>query len=472
MTIMRKTYITIIMALLLLPMTMGAQALKGSYFLDNSLTRTKLNPAFAPRANYFSLPVVSNVGVGFYGNMGPADFLYPIDGNLYSYLNKMVSVEEFSKNLAARPGADFEFDTDILGFGFYTSEKSFWNFELGLKLDASFGIPRDLFMLTKQGMPNPEQVYSLSDFNLYQTSSVYAAIGHSRDLSNLVNGLRIGAKVKFYAPLNHVGMSLGDSYLSMSEDKWAVKTNASAVVATSFLKLHPEAFDNPDVNLLDLNFSNIAPAGYGVAFDLGAEYRISTGGALDGMTFSVSAIDLGSFFFSEAQVFTSKGEAAYQGFKDLEFGEQFDMTENVSALMDEFLGLANLEEESVTSSYNLRTCPKIYAGVEYPFLKDKMSVGLLYSGKLGYSRMINELTLSYNLNPARWFNFGVNWSFLNTYKTVGWIMEFTPKGGLNLFIGSDYTFWEVMPTYYLPVDKFWFDARFGLSFALGTKHRP
>ena len=47
---MRKIYIAIIM-LLMLPMTMGAQALKGSYFLDNSITRTKLNPAFAPRAN-------------------------------------------------------------------------------------------------------------------------------------------------------------------------------------------------------------------------------------------------------------------------------------------------------------------------------------------------------------------------------------------------------------------------------------
>ena len=150
---MRKTYITIIIAMLLLPMTLGAQALKGSYFLDNSLLRTRLNPAFAPRANYLSLPVISNVGIGLYGDVGPSTFLYPIDGQLYTFLNQNVSVEQFSKNLAAKPGMNFDVDTDILSFGFYTSKKSFWSVDLGLKVDAEVGVPRDLFMFMKQGMP-------------------------------------------------------------------------------------------------------------------------------------------------------------------------------------------------------------------------------------------------------------------------------------------------------------------------------
>lgn len=472
MTIMRKIYIAIIM-LLMLPMTMGAQALKGSYFLDNSLTRTKLNPAFAPRANYFSLPVISNFGIGLYGNIGPADFLYPIDGTLYTYLNQKVSSEEFAKNLAKRPGMDFEVDTDILGFGFYTSKDAFWSFDLGLKLDGTFGVPRDLFIFMKQGMPDPEQVYSLSGFDIYQTSSVYASLGHSRDLSRWVKGLRVGAKFKFYVPVNHIGMTLGDSQLSMTQDKWTVKTNASAVLATSFLKMHPEAMTGEsETELLDMNFANIGPAGYGFAFDLGAEYRLNVGSVVDGMTFSLAATDLGAYFFKSAQQFASSGEAAYEGLKDIEFGGNMDFTENINALMDDFLALADFEEVAGAKSYRLSTGPKIYAGVEYPFLKDKMSAGLLYSAKFGYSRMINELTLSYNLNPAKWFNFGVNWSFLNAYKTIGWMMEFTPKAGVNFFIGSDYTFMEVMPKIFLPVDKFWVNARFGLTFAVGTKHRP
>jgi hypothetical protein len=53
---------------------------------------------------------------------------------------------------------------------------------------------------------------------------------------------------------------------------------------------------------------------------------------------------------------------------------------------------------------------------------------------------------------------------------MGWIMEFTPKSGLNFFVGSDYTFFEIMPNVPLPVDKLWMNARFGLSFMIGNKY--
>lgn len=108
---------------MLLPLMAGAQALKGSYFLDNSLLRNRMNPAFAPRASYFSIPVISNFGVGVYGNVGPADFLYPKNGELYTYLNQNVSVQEFSKNLPKRPVIDLDMDTDLLNFGFFTAKE-------------------------------------------------------------------------------------------------------------------------------------------------------------------------------------------------------------------------------------------------------------------------------------------------------------------------------------------------------------
>ena len=111
--------------MMLLPLMAGAQALKGSYFLDNSLQRHRLNPAFAPRADYFSLPVISNFGLGVYGNVGPADFLYPKNGELYTFLNQNVTMEEFSKNLPARPMIDLDVDTDIFNFGF-SAMGGFW----------------------------------------------------------------------------------------------------------------------------------------------------------------------------------------------------------------------------------------------------------------------------------------------------------------------------------------------------------
>ena len=60
---MKKTIIVAVAAMLL-PLICGAQALKGSYFMDNSVNRHNMNPAFAPRANYFKIPVAGNVSRG------------------------------------------------------------------------------------------------------------------------------------------------------------------------------------------------------------------------------------------------------------------------------------------------------------------------------------------------------------------------------------------------------------------------
>ncbi len=458
---------------MLLPLMAGAQALKGSYFLDNSLLRNRMNPAFAPRASYFSIPVISNFGVGVYGNVGPADFLYPKNGELYTYLNQNVSVQEFSKNLPKRPVIDLDMDTDLLNFGFFTAKDSFWSFDLGLRVDGQMGLPRDLFLFAKQGMAEPNQVYSLNGFDFFQTSSLYASIGHSRDFSWLVKGLKIGGKFRVFIPFEHIGLSLGESALALGEDAWKVNTDAYGVVAASFMTLNPDALDgDSEAELFTMDTSNMGPAGFGFSFDIGAEYKLQLGTVVDGLTFSISALDLGSYMFKKdyLQGFESKGEAVYEGMKDIEIGGEAKMDETVDALMDEFMALANLEKSETPRYSSIGTRAKIYAGVEYPFLKDKMSVGLLYSGKYGYSKPINELTLSYNINPSKWFNFGVNWSFLNAWKTFGWMMEFTPKAGLNFFVGSDYTFFEVMPDIPVPVDKLWMNARFGLSFMLGNKY--
>ncbi len=471
---MRKRYIILVTALLLLPLMMGAQALKGSYFLDNSLLRNRLNPAFTPRANYFSIPVLSNVGVGVHGNIGPADFLYPKNGVLYTYLNENVSYAEFSKNLPKKPLVDLDVDTDILNFGFFTAKDSFWSFDLGLRVDGQVGLPRDFLLFAKQGMGAEDRRYSLSGFDIYQTSSIYASIGHSHDFSWLIKGFRVGGKLRFFFPVEHVGLTLGDSMLSLNKDKWTVHADAYGVVASSFMDVNPDALGGDlDAELFNFDASRIGLAGFGFAFDLGAEYRLSIGSVVDGLTFSLSALDLGSYFFGKSKVqgFESKGDVIYEGLKDMELGAEGGMQESMDALMDEFMALANFEESLLPRYHKIGTGAKLYAGVEYPFLKDKMSVGLLYSGKFGYSKMLNELTVSYNLNPCKWFNLGLNWSFLNAWKTVGWMMEFTPKKGVNFFIGSDYTFFEVMPKFFLPVDKLWVNARFGLSFMIGSNCR-
>ena len=468
---MNKKIITTILASVLIITGAAAQSLNGSYFLDNSLTRHSMNPAFAPRTSYFGLPGISKTGVGVYGNFGVGDFIYPIDGEVYTFLNNRVSVEEFSRKIRKNPKLDFDTDLSLLNFGFFTSPDNFWSVDFGTKITGGIGIPRDFFMLVKDGMAAGENTFKMNQFYADANVSLYGSVGHSRDLSKYVKGLKVGARFTFYVSMAHIAADLGNSTISLSEDKWTVNANANGIIASSFMKLKPAQSQEEDPEIIT-DFSKIAPAGYGFSFDIGAEYRLSVGCPLDGLTFSLSALDLGGFFYKadKVQNLHSSGDVNYAGVEDFTLDQSLNFDQIMEEIKDDFLAIADFKE-GAPANYNRITYPRIYAGIEMPFARDLMSVGLLYSGKFGKTRNINELTLSYNLNPCKWFNLGLNWSFLNSWKTLGWVLEFSPRGGVDFFIGSDYTFFNVTPKYYLPVNKVWSNLNFGLTFMVGSKHR-
>lgn len=459
------------MSIILLPLTLGAQGLKGSYFLDNSLEKTKLNPAFGPRANYFKLPVLGGgLGLGVYGNVGASNFLYPMDGNLYLFLNNNVPADQFVNSLPAMPGIDLSYAIDIVGFGFYTPRNSFWSFETGLTVDASIGLPKEFLDFAKRG-PQDGRVYSLKGFNIYANASLYASLGYSRDIK-AVKGLRIGAKARVLIPAAEASVDLGNSTITADSDKLQVNTDATGTIASTFFRLNPPAEDGEAPNFELLN--NYAPAGYGFSVDLGAEYRLSVGSVMDGLTFSFAALNLGAKYYkaSNVQKLASKGEVFYTGIEDISLDENSDFEAAFTKLGEDFVKLANFTDVSDEKNVTVLTLPTFHFGVEYPFARDKMSLGLLYTLNQRMNRTLNnELTVSYNLNPCRCFNLGVNYSFLNTYKSVGFILEISPKKGMDFFIGTDFLYTEMMPKIYLPVDRLWTNFRFGSSFMIGSKHR-
>mgnify|MGYP003310224531 CR=1 FL=1 len=101
---MNRKFFAVAAMMLLMPLMMGAQTLKGSYFLDNSLNRNKLNPAFAPQSGYFQIPVIGNTSVGLLSNLDLQTFMYPMNGQLYTFLNKNVTMEQFE--IAKQAGAE------------------------------------------------------------------------------------------------------------------------------------------------------------------------------------------------------------------------------------------------------------------------------------------------------------------------------------------------------------------------------
>jgi hypothetical protein len=153
--------------------------------------------------------------------------------------------------------------------------------------------------------------------------------------------------------------------------------------------------------------------------------------------------------------------------------EEGAMDKAMEELENEFGNLLAFEE-AVGSTLKRSSLPSVYLGAEMPFLNNKMSVGALFSSRQSYNCSRNELTLSYNLTPAKWFAAGLNYSFLNTAKTLGWILEFNPCAGPCFYIGSDYFFLELAKApqnftlKYIPT-ALRFNLHFGLAISLGKK---
>lgn len=451
---------------LLIVSPMSAQALRGSYFAENATLRHRLNPAMMPDNGYLGLPVIGNTGVGVNSNLGLNNFLFPQNGQLLSFMHPDVSADDFLSALPEDPFLDVEFDTDLLSLGFYSSKNAFWTVDLSLRAMADTRLPYDLFAFAKQGMNQLPQSYTLRDFTLQEDLYAQVSVGYARDLSNLVEGLRVGAKAKLLLGVERIDLRINKADITLSQDAWLVNTDAVGLVMGKGIRL-PEnqdaAFEMPEIGDLGIG-------GFGYAFDLGAEYEFNLGiPILDGLRLSASLTDLGNISYSEdnVQQLVSAGSFTYEGFPDLTL-DSYDFEAAFDQIADEFMALANFRETGLTESTSYSTDPRLYLGAEYPFLNNSMSVGVLYYSRFRPSRTESEVTFSYNYRPNEWLAAGVNYSFLNQAKSIGWLLEFTPKRGVNFFLGSDYTYLEFSPQF-LPIERFCMNMRFGLTLSFANR---
>lgn len=486
---MKKRYIAIAVLLLLMPILAGAQALKGSYFMDNSINRHRMNPAFTPRANYLQLPVISNLAIGVGTNLDVPSFLYPKDGQLLTFLHKDVSVEEFQKNFPKHPHLDMDFNTNILSFGFFTKRKSYWNFDLDMRVMADVDLPSDLFLFLKKGTGTTGESFNVGNINMYATGAVQAALGYSRDI---VKGLRVGAKARVIAPLAYAGLNLEKVTLTTGKDKWNISTEGHAYAAMQGLDVQLAEPNTMPSFGFDMNrmLANKVLAGLGYSFDLGVEYRFDMKGIFNGFRVSAAVTDLGMIHYNKNAVsaFKSVGSVDWIGFQNVSLDNQ-DFEAALNDFVDNAKGLLNLEEEVQGKAFTRSTMPRFYAGLEVPFMWNRMSVGLLYSARKSHSYLRQELTASFNLKLFKWLALGANYSFLNTKGTIGWMLELTPKAGPSFYIGGDYlplAFAEApilegmlgdpaimrtlgYQTWMLPM-SLRLNLNFGIAFHLGSKH--
>ena len=473
---MKKNNILVALVLLMIPALAGAQALKGSYFLDNSLNRHELNPAFAPRADYFQLFGIGNMGFGAMTNLDMPSLLYPKDGKLVTFLHPSVSMNEFNRSFPKNPHFDVDLRTTLFGFGFYTKNKAYWTFDIDVKTNLDVDLPGDLFRFVKAGTGLGTNSYNIGNINGYFTAGLQASLGYSRDF---FKGFRAGMKARVIAPMGYAALNLENVRLTTSEDKWNIKTDAYVHAALKGLEVSlPEGELMPSYGFdtQKLLTSGVV-AGFGYSFDFGAEYVLSVGSIFDGLAVSAAVTDLGLIHYHNDAVSSleSHGSLDWEGI-NIESIDNFDpeafFNDFAEKAKEEFVNLSQMEHKG---AFVRSTMPSFHVGVEMPFLKRSMSVGLLYSSRLSHSYARNELTVSYNLNPCKWFALGLNYSFLNTARTMGFIFELTPRVGPTFYIGCDYipasfARLDAIPVVGMMPMAFRLNADFGIAFHVGGKN--
>lgn len=467
---MKMKNIALAALMLMMPLMMGAQTLKGTYFLDNSLNRHKMNPAFAPDNGYFQIPVIGNTSVGLLSNLDLQTFLYPMDGQLYTFLNKNVTFAQFDKALPTHPHIDASADVNLINFGWLTDKGSFWSVDFGIRTNVDMDVPGDLFRFAKKGTGTSGASYNLGHLSANASASLQAALGYSRDLSDLVEGLRVGAKARVILPVAYAGVDLEKVGLTTGEERWQLDAQGSIYTAAKGLDIM-----GADGSLSPSFSYEGLMSGFGMSFDLGAQYDLKFDGFINGVSFSAAFTDLGfvSYNADAVRAYQAGGQLEWTGFNiSMDEGAIDKSLEELKGKAEDMLKLKEMKGSSLKRS----TLPSFYVGAEMPFLNNKMSIGALYSARRSYNYTRNELTLSYNLTPARWFALGINYSFLNVAKTMGWVLEFTPKAGPSFYIGSDYTFLEFAKA---PADlgigliptSWRFNLNFGLAVAIGGKKK-
>ena len=193
---MKRMYLKIMSAALLLSVSMGAtaQEFRTSYFMKTSNLHHQMNPALLENP-YFTTPVLGNINVGTTGNIGYKNFVYKLDGNLEykqtTFMHPSVTVSQFLGDLSSKNRLDIYVNINILSVGF----KVFGDanlLELNVRSNTNVSLPKELFELMK--LTGAREHYSINDLGIRSQNYAELVIGHSRDINDK---LRVGAKLKF-----------------------------------------------------------------------------------------------------------------------------------------------------------------------------------------------------------------------------------------------------------------------------------
>lgn len=415
---------------LLLGMTVHAQYLRTSYFMEGTSSRLELNPGLQPMRGYFNIPVLGSFNVGTSSNvLGINDIIDVLDSGEDIFLN-----DDLYSRLKSDNRLNVNLKTDVLSFGWYAG-KGFWNVNVGLRADVGASIPQSMFEYLRR-VNNTEDIngsFSNMNFNLIAYAEI--GLGYSRQITEK---LSVGGRVKVLLGIARAEMAVDNfdiyvddaltngDYTELNPYQTYGSATVNARVSTT-MKGGGLSFDETtgQIDGFDIDGSNFGIAGAGFGIDLGASYKV-----WDNLTVSAAVLDLGFIKWKEGETTVA---APANGSFEVTGSNYQDFLDGDFLSMDRFNFVQDKEAAEDTKTTLASTV--LLAG-EYGLLDNKLSVGAIYTARFAEPKTLNELTFSATYRPKNWFNIAASYSPIQAGgKSFGLALKLGA-----LFLGTDYMY--------------------------------
>lgn len=445
--------------------TVSAQYLRTAYFMDKSAERYGFNPALAPERGFVTIPFLGSTHVSYTSNsLALSDIFYPKDGKLVTFLDQSVDAGKFLAGLRSNNQMNVDTRYDLVQAGWWKRD-AFWSVGIGIRVNASLGIPKSLFEFMKDGNGYDGRIYDITGLRMKADAYADISIGYTRELDRRWT---VGGKVKFLPGLGNMDMRFKSLHARMNDEVWQIDSQGELYSSVAGLQMKSKLDDHDREYVNGFKYDSFGLSGFGAAVDLGASYKLD-----DNWTFSASVLDLGfiSWNKSSTRYALADGEFEYDGFElPLGTNDLPTISDQFDAMKDDLENLFHFTEQSYGSGRSTMLVATLSAGAEYALTGNKISFGLLSTTRFYRPKAYTEVTLSANFRPVYWFSGSLSYSALHSaFRTYGIALNFNPNG-FHFFVGSDYMITRVNQQF-IPVDARAENIYLGMSIPLRYRNR-
>lgn len=454
MKLTKRVFMARVTLVLLLVLTAGTghgQILRTSYFMEGTQYRMQLNPALAPERGFVNIPIVGNINAATRSDALTVDDVVDIFRNGGN--DEYYTTEEFNAKLNERNQATANMSTDLIHAGWWHG-KGFMSFNVSVRSDGYVSVPKELFSFMRDMKGLNSNDYSdyrrdLSDEELNVNVYTEIGAGYTRRLNDHVS---IGGRVKCLLGQGNLNLrvdhAVAESHLTGVDPdiNWSeagilevIKARGTGSIdITATLESSAEGLEYTTnergyIERARFEAKNMGVAGIGVAADVGIACRVG-----DVVELSAALTDLGFINWNKDCT-----QIAHSNTSDLTFDSKSpgDIS-RFSGIMGQGeainLHLLRLvpDEQSGASPRRTKLASTLAMGLNYYVMKDRFSLGVLYTDRFSHVVDGSELTFSANWHPRSLLDLSLSYSpILCGGSSIGFAVKAGP-----LFVGTDYMY--------------------------------